>query len=78
MYDLVDVIGLGVIIPVVPKLIEDLNVKDLSQASKYGGCWFSLCSDAISLFGRFMGGLSDRFGRKDAVLPFFPYRIGVD
>ena len=34
---LVDVIGLGVIIPVVPSLIEELTGEGLSQASQYGG-----------------------------------------
>ena len=34
---LIDVIGIGVIIPVVPKLIEQLTGSGISTASKYGG-----------------------------------------
>jgi DHA1 family tetracycline resistance protein-like MFS transporter len=34
---LVDVIGLGIIIPVLPKLIEELIGGNISQASEYGG-----------------------------------------
>jgi MFS transporter, DHA1 family, tetracycline resistance protein len=34
---LVDVIGLGVIIPVVPKLIEGLTGEGISEASRIGG-----------------------------------------
>lgn len=34
---LIDVIGFGIIIPVMPKLIEDMIHGDLSAASKWGG-----------------------------------------
>lgn len=34
---LIDVIGLGIIIPVMPKLIEELIGGTLSDASRYGG-----------------------------------------
>ena len=35
---LIDVTGLGLIIPVMPKLIEDLlQTSDISKASQYGG-----------------------------------------
>ena len=33
----IDVIGLGIIIPVMPKLIQELTGGDLSEASRYGG-----------------------------------------
>jgi DHA1 family tetracycline resistance protein-like MFS transporter len=59
---LVDVIGLGIIIPVVPKLIEDLTGEGLSEASRYGG-WLIFSFAAMQfLFSPIMGGLSDRFG----------------
>ena len=69
---LVDVIGLGIIIPVVPKLIEDLTGEGLSEASRYGG-WLIFSFAAMQfLFSPIMGGLSDRFGRRP-VLCSFPY-----
>lgn len=34
---LVDVIGIGIIIPVLPSLIESLNGEGLSEASRIGG-----------------------------------------
>jgi len=34
---LVDVIGIGIIIPVIPELIQKLTGGGLSEASKYGG-----------------------------------------
>jgi DHA1 family tetracycline resistance protein-like MFS transporter len=37
---LIDITGWGIIIPVVPKLIEELIHADISEAAKYGG-WLS-------------------------------------
>lgn len=37
-----DSIGLGIIIPVMPALIKELIHGDLSQASAYGG-WLTFC-----------------------------------
>ena len=34
---LIDCTGIGIIIPVTPKLIQELIGGDISQASKYGG-----------------------------------------
>lgn len=74
---LVDVIGLGVIIPVVPKLIEGLTGEGISEASRYGG-WL-LFSFAITqfLFSPIMGGLSDRFGRRPVLLLSL-FGLGID
>jgi DHA1 family tetracycline resistance protein-like MFS transporter len=65
---LIDVIGIGIIIPVVPKLIQHLTGEGLSEASKYGG-WL-MFSYAIMqfLFSPILGGLSDRFGRRPILL----------
>lgn len=65
---LVDVIGLGVIIPVVPSLIEELTGEGLSKASQYGG-WLLFSFAAMQfVFSPIMGGLSDRFGRRPVLL----------
>jgi DHA1 family tetracycline resistance protein-like MFS transporter len=65
---LLDVIGLGIIIPVIPKLIEELTGEGLSKAAEYGG-WL-LFSYAICqfLFAPVIGGLSDRYGRRPVLL----------
>lgn len=65
---LLDVIGLGIIIPVIPKLIEELTGEGLSRAAEYGG-WL-LFSYAICqfIFSPVIGGLSDRFGRRPVLL----------
>jgi MFS transporter, DHA1 family, tetracycline resistance protein len=65
---LLDVVGMGIIIPVVPRLIEQLISGNLSMASTYGG-WL-MFSYAIMqfLFAPVLGSLSDRFGRRPVLL----------
>lgn len=65
---LVDVIGIGIIIPVVPKLIEQLTGEGLSEAAKYGGLLMFAYAIMQFLFSPVMGGLSDRFGRRPVLL----------
>ncbi|MGL1885895.1 MAG: TCR/Tet family MFS transporter [Reichenbachiella sp.] len=65
---LIDVIGLGIIVPVIPNLIMDLTGEGNSAASVYGG-WL-MFSYAIMqfLFSPILGGLSDQYGRKPILL----------
>ncbi len=65
---LIDVIGLGVIIPVLPALIEELTGEGVSRASQYAG-WLSFAYAAAQFgFAPVVGGLSDRFGRRPVLL----------
>lgn len=65
---LIDVTGWGIIIPVVPKLIEELIHGDVVEASKYGG-WLSTVYAVMQfIFASVLGGLSDRFGRRPIIL----------
>lgn len=65
---LIDATGFGIILPVMPRLIETLTGNNLSVASQYGG-WLSF-SYAIMLFlcSPILGALSDRFGRRPVLL----------
>lgn len=74
---LVDVIGIGIIIPVLPSLIESLNGDGLSEASKIGG-WL-IFSYAIMqfFFAPLLGTLSDKFGRKPILLISL-FGLGID
>jgi MFS transporter, DHA1 family, tetracycline resistance protein len=65
---LIDIIGLGIIIPVLPALIRELIGGDLSQASAIGG-WL-MFSYAVMQFlcAPILGNLSDRFGRRPVLL----------
>jgi DHA1 family tetracycline resistance protein-like MFS transporter len=74
---LIDVIGFGIIIPVIPGLISELSGGDMSEASKIGG-WM-LFSFAIMqfIFSPVLGNLSDRFGRRPILL-FSLLGFGLD
>lgn len=65
---LLDVTGLGIIIPVIPKLIEGLIHGSISDASRYGG-WLGFAYAIMQfLFAPIIGNLSDRYGRRPVLL----------
>ncbi len=65
---LIDITGWGIIIPVIPKLIQELIHGDISEAAKVGG-WLTF-SYAITqfIFAPLVGNLSDKFGRRPILL----------
>lgn len=65
---LLDMIGFGLIIPVLPLLIEEVGSVPLAEASIIGGWMFFAYSMAQFAFGPLMGNLSDRFGRRPLLL----------
>jgi DHA1 family tetracycline resistance protein-like MFS transporter len=65
---LIDVMGLGIIIPVIPQLIEHLIKGDVSDASWYGGWLTAAYAGTQFLFAPLIGNLSDRFGRRPVLL----------
>lgn len=65
---LIDVIGIGIIIPVLPSLIETLAGKGLSEASRIGG-WLMFAYAFMQFFcAPALGALSDRYGRRPVLL----------
>ena len=74
---LIDVIGLGIIIPVLPKFIGSLIHGDLSLASTYSG-WLTFAYAGMQfLFAPIVGALSDRFGRRPVLLCSL-FGFGID
>lgn len=74
---LIDVTGLGIIIPVMPTLIKELSGGTLSDASRYGG-WLMFSYALVQfLCAPILGGLSDRYGRRPVLLASL-FGFGVD
>jgi MFS transporter, DHA1 family, tetracycline resistance protein len=65
---LVDVIGWGIIIPVMPKLVQQLTGRDLNDSSTIGGWLLFAYAIMQFLFSPVLGGLSDKYGRRPVLL----------
>jgi DHA1 family tetracycline resistance protein-like MFS transporter len=75
---LIDVTGFGLIIPVMPKLIEELlHDSSISKASQYGGYLTLAYALMQFLFAPVLGNLSDRYGRRPVLL-FSLFGFGID
>jgi len=74
---LIDIIGLGIIIPVMPALLQELSGATVSEASQYGG-WMLFAYAAMQFVcAPIIGGLSDRYGRRPVLLASL-FGFGVD
>jgi len=65
---LLDMMALGIIIPVLPKLIESFVDNDTASAARIFGLFGTAWALMQFLFSPVLGGLSDRFGRRPVVL----------
>jgi len=74
---LIDFTGFGIIIPVLPRLIEQLTGGGLSVAAVYGG-WLTISYSVMQFISApILGGLSDRFGRRPILLGSL-FGLGID
>lgn len=74
---LIDCIGFGVIIPIMPDLIKSLTGGDISEASRYGGYLLVAYSVMQFISSPVLGSLSDKFGRRPILLVSL-FGFGVD
>lgn len=65
---LVDVIGIGIIIPIVPDLIMELTGKGTADAVIYGMWLMTAFAGMQFLFAPVLGEISDRYGRRPVLL----------
>lgn len=65
---LIDAIGLGIIMPVLPELLKDLTGLPLNKAALHGG-WLTFCYAVMQfIFMPIIGALSDAYGRRRVLL----------
>lgn len=65
---MLNMIGLGVIMPVMPQLIMDVTGDDLAHAAQWGGYLTLVYALMQFIMMPVIGGLSDRFGRRPILL----------
>jgi MFS transporter, DHA1 family, tetracycline resistance protein len=74
---LIDSVGFGIILPVLPRLIMQLTGVSIDRAATYGG-WLSFVYALMQFFcAPVLGNLSDRFGRRPVLL-FALLALGLD
>jgi DHA1 family tetracycline resistance protein-like MFS transporter len=74
---LLDVLSLGVVIPVLAKLVKELLNDNTADAAAYVG-WFATVWAFMQFFSSpIMGALSDRFGRRPVLL-ISAFGLGID
>lgn len=72
-----DITGIGLILPIMPALIMDLGHSSVSEASKIGG-WLTFTYAIMQfVFAPILGALSDQFGRRPVLLISL-FGFGVD
>ncbi len=64
----IDAMGIGLIMPVMPELILEVEGGSLGQAAVWGGVLATSFAVMQFLFGPMVGNLSDRFGRRPVLL----------
>lgn len=74
---LIDSIGFGIVMPVLPQLLLELGSPDLASAARTAGVLLVIYALLQFLCGPLIGNLSDRFGRRPVIL-FSLLAFGID
>src|SRR5258707_1946376 len=74
---LLDMLALGLIIPVLPKLVESFLDNDTASAARIFGLFGTVWALMQFLFSPVLGALSDRFGRRPVILTS-NFGLGID
>jgi MFS transporter, DHA1 family, tetracycline resistance protein len=74
---LLDILSIGIIIPVLPKLVQTLLGGDIVRTAELFGWFISVWAVMQFIFSPVMGALSDHFGRRPVVL-MSNFALGVD
>lgn len=63
-----DILGIGIVVPILPKLVEQFSGTDTDAAAYVYGLLAMLYALMQFLFAPILGSLSDRFGRRPVIL----------
>ncbi|WP_298466229.1 TCR/Tet family MFS transporter [uncultured Erythrobacter sp.] len=73
----IDMVGIGLIVPVLPGLLEEITGESLDRTAEIGG-WLLFAYALMQFtFAPVIGGLSDRFGRRPVLLVTL-FMLGID
>ncbi|MEM9749358.1 MAG: TCR/Tet family MFS transporter [Pseudomonadota bacterium] len=64
----IDSMGIGLVVPVLPTLLQELTGGGVADAALWGGFATFIYAIMQFVFSPFIGGLSDRFGRRPVLL----------
>jgi len=73
----IDMLGIGLIIPVLPGLLEEVTGLGLDETARIGGWLLFAYAMMQFVFAPIIGGLSDRFGRRPVLLATL-FMLGID
>ena len=64
----IDALGMSIIIPILPDLLEELTGRTIAETAFIGGVMTAVYALNQFLFGPIIGALSDRYGRRPVIL----------
>ena len=73
----IDILGIGIIVPILPELIKELLSGDDARAAVYFGVIVSTYAAMQFLLAPVLGALSDRYGRRPVILASL-FGLGTD
>ena len=73
----IDMVGIGLIVPVLPGLLEEITGESIDRTAEIGGWLLFAYALMQFIFAPIIGGLSDRFGRRPVLLVTL-FMLGID
>ncbi len=65
---LIDAVGIGIVFPIMPDLMERVGAADVARASVWAGLLMAAYAGAQFIFAPIVGSVSDAYGRKPVLL----------